>query len=115
MDGSGLFVDTAQLVTAADGFLAAANETKNHAETMDAELKPYANSPEMFQGPLADEFRRLYREIWDDLLAVKTEATAMSQLVEQAKTEFSKRSVSAAGQLPTHSGGGSVLQGLSGQ
>jgi hypothetical protein len=115
MDGSGLFIDTQQLINAANGFLAASNETRNHAEAMDSELKPYAKSPDQFQGPVADEFRKLYLQIWDDLESVKKEAMEMSQLVERAKVEFLKRSVSAAGQLPGNSGGagGSVIQGLS--
>jgi hypothetical protein len=114
MDGPGLHIDTKKLVEAADGFLAASSDTRAHAQSMEEELRPYANDPERFQGPVADEFRRLYREIADDLERIKKEASDMSALVEQAKLEFSKRAVSAAGQLPTsRTGGGSVFNALS--
>lgn len=118
MDGSGLNIDTVELVNAADGFRAASKETQSHATAMDEQLKPYATNAEAFQGPLADEFRRLYREIWDDLENIKLEAQSMSDLVDQAKTEFTKRTISAAGNLPGGGvgggtgGGGTVLQGL---
>jgi hypothetical protein len=117
MDG-GLDFETVELINAADGFRAAAKETQMHTSAMDEELRPYATNPEAFQGPLADEFRRLYREIWDDLETIRQEATAMSDLVDQAKAEFVKRTMSAAGNLPGvgsggGGGGGTVLQGLS--
>jgi hypothetical protein len=115
-NGSGLNINTVELINAADGFAAASKDTQRHASALEEVLRPYALSPDRFQGPQADEFRRLYREISDDLATVKAEAMAMSTLVEQAKTEFSKHATNAAGQLPRPSGGGgSVLQTLTGR
>ena len=114
MDGSGLNINTVELVNAAEGFSAASADTQRHASALEEALRPYALSTETFQGPQADEFRRLYREISDDLEIVKKEAMDMSTLVDQAKTEFSKQASNAAGQLPTAGGAGSgaVLQAL---
>jgi hypothetical protein len=114
MDGSGLNINTVELINAAEGFAAASKDTQNNTTALEEVLRPYALSPDNFQGPQAEEFRRLYREISDDLATIKTEAMSMSTLVDQAKTEFSQKATSAADQLPKGTGG-SVFQALRGR
>ena len=119
MDGSGLGFDTVELINAAEGFQAASNQTQWHADEMDRVLKPYAMNPEAFKSPVADEFRRLYKEIQDDLENIKNEAKAMSNLVDTAKDEYMNRIMKATGQRPGggsgSGGGGAVLNALGGR
>jgi hypothetical protein len=120
MDGDGLHVNTAQLITAADAFQAASKETRNRVSAMEAELSPYAKNPERFQGPVADKFRKIYKEIADDLLMIKQETQKMSTLVNTAKAQYMKSVNIATGNLPNSGSGGTdwgsgVFEGLTGR
>jgi uncharacterized protein YukE len=120
MDGDGLHVNTAQLITAAEAFQAASNETQQRVAAMEAELSPYAKNPERFQGPVADKFRKIYQEIADDLLMIKQETQTMSTLVDTAKTQYMKSVTIATGNLPNSVSGGTdlgsgVFHGLTGR
>jgi hypothetical protein len=118
MDGTvpgGLNVSTVDMVKAADGFAAASAKTQHHASALEEVLRPYALHPDRFQGPQADAFRRLYGEIADELQVIRGATTDLSELVNQAKAGYSASANSAEAAIPTPSGSGHVLQGLSGR
>lgn len=119
-EANGIHISTSDMDTAVAGFRAASTETKNNVELMRQELAKYANNPDKFQGPAADEFRRLHREISDDLDIITAETDKLSGIVEQANSEFVRETNHAASELSggksggTQMAGGSIRSGLIG-
>lgn len=110
-EANGIHISTSDMDTAVTGFRTASTETKNNVELMRQELAKYANNPDKFQGPAADEFRRLHREISDDLDIITAETDKLSGIVEQANTEFVRETNNAASELSGGKSGGNQPAG----